>query len=359
MKDPLILVINPGSTSTKMAVYQGKDRIHEKNVSHDESELKRYQSVKEQLLFRQAAVLDFLNGIKLMPKDLSCVMGRGGVLSPVEGGTYLIDDAMCHQLSNSIKNHASNLGALIAKNIADEAGIKAYIADPTVVDEMEPLARISGYSGVERKSVFHALNQKACARKAACSLNKKYEECCIIVAHLGGGISVGAHKKGKVVDVNNCLDGDGPFSPERAGGVPVYGILDICSRGGADKNEIYKSFVGRGGLVSYLGTKDARVIEKMIAAGNENAGLVFEAMAYQIAKEIGACAAVLKGEVDAIVITGGLVHSKRLIEWILERIRFLAPVLIYPGEDEVEALAMAGIRVMTGEEDYKIYKSNV
>jgi len=355
MKEPLILVINPGSTSTKLAVYQGDCRTYEKNLQHNTDDLRKFQSVNEQLPFRQAAVLQFLYEIGLKPQDLSCVMGRGGFLRPIEGGTYLVDDALCQDLLSSVKEHASNLGALIAGRIADQAGIKALTTDPVVVDEMEPLARISGYNSVERKSVFHALNQKACARKAADSLNKKYEECCLIIAHLGGGISVGAHKNGKVIDVNNCLDGDGPFSPERAGGIPMSSLLDICFRNDANKKEIYRNLVGTGGLVSYLNTNDAREVEKMIETGDAKARLIFEAMAYQVAKEIGGCATVLKGAINAVILTGGLAHSKLLVEWISDRVRFLAPILVHPGEDEMEALALAGMRVLSGEEAYKFY----
>lgn len=356
MKEPLILVINPGSTSTKLAIFQRENRIFNKNLIHNADELRKYQSVSEQLPFRQSAVLEFLNETGLKPQDLNCVMGRGGFLKPTEGGTYLVDYDMCQDLLQPSKEHACNLGALIAGSIANDVGIKAFITDPVVVDEMEPLARISGHSGIERRSVFHALNQKACARKAADSYNKKYEECCFIIAHLGGGISVGAHKKGKVIDVNNCLDGDGPFSPERSGGMPMSNLLDICFKDKADKKNIYKSMVGQGGLVSYLNTNDARKVEKMIEAADEKASIVYEAMAYQVSKEIGSCATVLKGDVDAIVITGGLAHSKMLINWILERVSFLAPVLVYPGEDEMESLALAGMRVLDKKEAYKIYK---
>lgn len=355
MKKPLILVVNPGSTSTKLAIFRGERREHEKTLSHNAEELKKFGSVSGQLRFRQEAVLGFLDEIGLKPRDFSCVMGRGGLLKPIEGGTYLVDDTMYRELLTPRKEHASNLGGLIAKEIADTAGIKAFIADPVVVDEMEPVARVSGLEGTERISIFHALNHKACARKAAEHLGRKYEECSLIVAHLGGGISVGVHKRGRAVDVNNALDGDGPFSPERAGGIPVISLLDLCFREGADKKEIYRQLVGTGGLVSYLNTNDAREAERMIREGDEKARLVYEAMAYQVAKEIGGCAAVLKGSVDAVVLTGGLAHSRMLTDWIRERVGFLAPVLIYPGEGEMEALAQAGLRILSGAEAGKTY----
>lgn len=355
MEEPLILVVNPGSTSTKLAIFRGERREFEKTLLHNTDELKKFKSVSDQLNFRQEAVLGFLAEIGLKPQDFSCVMGRGGLLKPIEGGTYLVDDTMCRELLTPRKEHASNLGALIAKEIAAAAGIKAFIADPVVVDEMEPLARISGLEGAERISIFHALNQKACARKVAEHLGRNYEECALIIAHLGGGISVAAHKQGKVIDVNNTLDGDGPFSPERAGSIPMCSLLDICFRNGADKKEIQRRLVGEGGLVSYLNTNDAREVEKRISAGDGKAKLIYEALAYQVAKEIGGCAAVLKGNAEAIVLTGGLAYSKMLTEWIRERVEFLAPVLIHPGEGEMEALALAGIRVLSGSEAYKIY----
>ncbi|MCR4441990.1 MAG: butyrate kinase [Peptococcaceae bacterium] len=356
MKKERILVINPGSTSTKIAVFEGENVAAEKNIDHDAAVIKKYARVADQLEFRKKAVLDFLQEAGIPAGSLDCVVGRGGLLRPISGGTYLVDEAMCRELQNAEKEHASNLGALISWEIARPLGICSYIADPVVVDEMEPLARLSGLKGIERKSVFHALNQKAVARQAAAALNKGYGECCLIVAHLGGGISVGAHRNGRVIDVNNALDGDGPFSPERAGGMPVCAVIDLCLHSGLGEKEIKKRLVGGGGLVSYLGTNDARKVEAMIREGNEEARLVFEAMAYQVAKEIGSCAAVLKGRVDAVVLTGGLAHSGMLVGWIRERVEFIAPVLVYPGEGEMEALAAAGLRVLRGEEPPRRYE---
>jgi butyrate kinase len=252
--------------------------------------------------------------------------------------------------------HASNLGGILAREIASQLNIPAFIVDPVVVDEMEEVARLSGMPDIERISIFHALNQKAVARRAARDLGKSYEEANLIVAHLGGGISVGAHKKGRVVDVNNALDGEGPFSPERAGGLPAEGLLKLCFSGKYTMDEIKKKMVGKGGLVAYLKTNDAREVEKMIEEGNKEAELIYRAMAYQIAKEIGNCAAVLCGQVDAIVLTGGIAHSKMLTGWIKERVEFISQVMTYPGEDEMSALAEGGLRVLRGEEKAKEYK---
>lgn len=354
-KEKLILVINPGSTSTKTAVFIDKKCIADKNIAHTPAELNKFKNVYEQLSMRQEAVLKFIEECNISIFSLSCVVGRGGLLKPLAGGTYLVDDNMCLELKDTDKQHASNLGALLAKRIADEAGIDAFIVDPVVVDEMAPLARISGIKGIERISIFHALNQKAAARKAAAIIGKAYEECRFIVAHLGGGISVGAHQNGLVVDVNNALDGDGPFSPERAGSVPVTGLIKMCFHSGLKENEVRKRLVGNGGLVSYLGTNDARDVEKMIEDNVPEARIIFDAMAYQIAKEIGACAAVLYGKVDAIILTGGLTYSALLVRYIKERIEFLAPMMVFPGEGEMEALALGALRVLNGLEQYKRY----
>lgn len=357
-KNPMILVINPGSTSTKVALFKGEELKVEETISHSSAELNRYKHIVEQQNFRKEGVLNFLTRTGFSIASLQCVVGRGGILPPLEGGTYLVNDKMCQDLYNAEKEHASNLGALLAKEIADKLGIPSFIVDPVVVDELEPLARLSGQKGIERRSIFHALNQKAIARKVANQLQKDYLDCDLIVAHLGGGISVGVHHRGRVIDVNNALDGDGPFSPERSGGIPNGNLIKICFQRGLKENEVVKSLVGRGGLVSYLGTNDARLVEEMVRQGDEEAILAYQGMAYQIAKEICGCAAVLKGKVDAVVLTGGLSYSKMLIEWIKERVSFLSPVLVLPGEGEMEALARGALRVIKGEEEYKSY-SNV
>ncbi|MBC7194519.1 MAG: butyrate kinase, partial [Caldisericia bacterium] len=288
---------------------------------------------------------------------ISCIVGRGGLIKPVESGTYIINEKMIEDLKEAKRGeHASNLGAIIAYEIAKELKIPAYIVDPVVVDEMDDVARISGLKGIERKSIFHALNQKAVARRAAKDLGKKYEDVNLIVVHLGGGISVGAHRKGRVVDVNNALNGDGPFAPERAGGLPTQDLVDLCFSGKYTFDEMKKKLAGEGGLVSHLGTNDAREVEKRIENGDSYARLVYEAMAYQVSRTIGEMAAVLKGEIDAIVITGGIAYSKMLVDWIRERVSFLGKILVYPGEDEMEALALGALRVLRKEEEPKIYE---
>lgn len=355
MNKRMILVINPGSTSTKTAVFAGSQVVAEKNLSHKAEDLKQYKQVKDQLSFRKEAILEFLKEIEIPLDRIDCVVARGGLLKPISGGTYLINKTMCRDLIETRQEHASNLGALIAKDLADKKGVPSFIVDPVVVDEMQPLAKISGLKGIERKSIFHALNQKAAARKAAAEIGLEYEKGNFIVAHLGGGISIGAHEQGQVIDVNNALDGDGPFSPERAGGLPVGSIIDRCYNSGIPENELKKEIVGKGGLVSYLETNDARNVEKMIEEGDRYAYLVFEAMAYQVAKEIGICATVLKGQIDAIVLTGGIAYSKRFVQWVKERVDFLALLLVFPGEFEMEALAEGAVRIFNGEEIAKIY----
>jgi len=352
-----LLIINPGSTSTKIAIYDNEKPVLEQTLRHSNEELAPYSTIIDQYEFRKNVILDTLNSNGINISKLNAVVGRGGLLKPMEGGTYRVNDRMLEDLRNAIMGqHASNLGAIIANEIASQLGIPAFIVDPVVVDEMDDIARLSGMPEISRKSILHALNQKAVARRAAADLGKKYEDLNLIVAHMGGGISVGAHRKGRVVDVNNALDGEGPFSPERAGGLPVGGLIKLCYSGKYTLEEMKKKLVGKGGLVAYLGTNDGREVTKMIEAGDKNAELVYEAMAYQVAKEIGACAAVLEGKVDAVCITGGLAYDSRLMGWIKERVEFIAEVRIYPGEDEMIALAQGGLRVLRGEEQAKEYK---
>jgi len=270
----------------------------------------------------------------------------------MKGGTYEVDDAMIEDLKVGVLGeHASNLGGVIAHEIASKLNIPAFIVDPVVVDEMDPVARISGMPELPRISIFHALNQKAVARRAAAELNKHYDECNFVVAHLGGGISVGAHHKGRVVDVNNALDGEGPFSPERSGGLPVGDLAKLCYSGKITHGDLKKKIKGQGGLVAYLNTNDGREVTQMIKDGNKEAELIYKAMAYQVAKEIGMCATVLKGKVDAVIITGGLAYDKALIGWITESVSFIGDIIVYPGEDEMSALALGGLRVLKGEEE--------
>ena len=349
-------MINPGSTSTKIAVYDGHERLLEEKLSHSKEELDRYPHIIDQYDIRKELVLKYLTEHQIPLDSLDAVVGRGGLLHPLEGGCYRINDRMLDDLRQAVMGeHASNLGAMIARAIGDEIGKPSFIVDPVVVDEMESFARYSGAPEIPRLSIFHALNQKAEARHVAQLLNKRYDECNFIVAHLGGGISVGAHRRGRVIDVNNALDGDGPFSPERSGGLPVGQLARLCFLGKWTLDQIKQRIKGHGGLVAYLGTNDGGEIAKRIEAGDGHAREVFEAMAYQVAKEIGAMAAVLEGEIDAIIITGGLAHISFFVEWIVKRVRFIAPIKIMPGEDEMFALHEGALRVLHGEEQAKEY----
>lgn len=352
-----ILTINPGSTSTKIAIFDNEKPVFEETLRHSSDEIGKYDTIFDQYEFRKNVILETLNDNGMNLTKLDAVVGRGGLLKPIAGGTYKVDDNMLDDLKVGVLGaHASNLGGVIAYEIAGQLNIPSYIVDPVVVDEMHDLARISGMPEIERKSIFHALNQKAVARRAAQEAGKKYEEMNYIVAHLGGGVSVGAHEKGKVIDVANALDGEGPFSPERSGGLPVGDLAKLCFSGKYTLAEIKKKITGNGGLVAYLGTNDGRDVVKMIEGGDQKAEVVYKAMAYQVAKEIGACAAVLKGKVDAILVTGGIAYDKMFVQWIKDSVAFIADVKVYPGEDEMIALAEGGLRVLRGEEEAKSYK---
>ncbi|QOR35837.1 butyrate kinase [Clostridium sp. 'deep sea'] len=353
----LILAINPGSTSTKFSVYNGENEILEEVLRHSSEEISKYSNIIEQLEFRKKVILDSLKENKINLNNLSAIVGRGGLLRPLTGGTYEVNDNMLTDLkSGKYGEHASNLGAIIAYEIAKEYNIPSYIVDPVVVDEMTDIARLSGHPKLVRKSIFHALNQKAVARKVAKEMGKKYEELNMIVVHLGGGISVGLHQNGRVVDVNNALDGDGPFTPERAGSLPAGGLAKLCFSGEYNLGQVKKLLKGKGGLVAYLDSNDGREVCKRINEGDEKALLVYKAMAYQIAKEIGGLAAGCKGETDAIVITGGLAYDKEyLMPWVTKAVEFIAPVKIVPGEMEMEALALGALRVLNKEEDVNVY----
>ncbi len=354
-----VLVINPGSTSTKIAVFEGNKELCGKTIRHSTEELAPYKNITDQYEFRKNKVLEALKEKDIPIESLHAVVGRGGLLKPIEGGTYKVNEKMIEDLKVGVLGeHASNLGGIIANEIAKLAGdIPAFIVDPVVVDEMDKLARYSGRPEIWRKSIFHALNQKAVARRYAAEIGKKYEELNLIVAHLGGGISVGVHRKGKVIDVNNALNGDGPFSPERAGGLPAWDLIEIALSGKYTRNELKKFLAGKGGIVAYLGINDMRKVQDEISKGNEEYREVYEAMAYQVAKEIGAGATVLKGEVDAIIITGGLAYDDEFfVPWLKERVGFIAKVVVYPGEDEMKALYEGAVRVLSGEEEAKIYE---
>lgn len=355
--DELILVINPGSTSTKIAVYKEGRELFGRTLRHSGEELAPYKSVADQLGFRKQTIKDALreNGINLC--DLSLIVGRGGLIRPVPSGVYIVNDAMIEDIrSGKNGEHASNLGALMAKELADEAGsVMAIIADPVVVDELEPVARITGHPDIKKVSIFHALNQKAIAKLYAAEHGKKYEELNLIVAHLGGGVSVGIHKKGRVVDVNDALNGEGPFSPERSGSLPAAPLVELCFSGTRSKEEIKKMISGRGGVMAYLGTNSFQEVEKRVKEGDRQAQLISEAFACQLAKEIGAMATVVSGKVDAIILTGGIAYNRELMESVKSKVSFIASVSIYPGEDEMGALAKNGFNVLHGKEEAKVY----
>ncbi|MEH7253177.1 butyrate kinase [Neobacillus niacini] len=351
-----ILTINPGSTSTKIGVFDNEISILEKTIRHDSEIINSFATIIDQFEFRKSTILETLDNEGINISKLNAVCGRGGVLRPIEGGTYAVNEMMLNDLRTGFAGqHASNLGGIIAYEIASGLNIPSFIVDPVVVDELEPIARISGFSLIERVSIFHALNQKAVARRVAKELGKKYTELNLIITHMGGGITVGVHKQGRVIDVNNGLHGEGPFSPERAGTVPVGDLVALCYSGQYYRDEIMKKLVGQGGLVSYLGTNDAVEVEKRIEAGDQKAALIYEAMAYQVAKEIGAASVVLAGKVDAIVLTGGLAYGKGFVKSITDRINWIADTIIQPGENELQALAEGALRVLRGEEMVKDY----
>lgn len=359
MNKKLILAINPGSTSTKVAVFNiDNEKVFLKNIKHSNEEIAKFSCISDQYEFRKEFIKAELESAGIDLNDISVIVGRGGLVKPIPSGLYRVNEAMKADLRKGVLGeHASNLGGLIADDLANSIeGAQAFIADPVVVDEMEPLARISGHPEFERVSIFHALNQKAIAKGHAKLQNKKYDELNLIVAHLGGGISVGAHCKGRVIDVNQALDGDGPFSPERSGGLPSGAVAKLCFSGKYTHAEIKKMITGQGGLTAYLDTNDALEVENRVKAGDEKAKLIYEAMAYQISKEIGACAAVLKGKVDAVLITGGVAYDKGFVNWIKERVEFIAPFFVYPGEDEMQALAFNGIEFLKGETKSLEYK---
>jgi butyrate kinase len=353
-KDKLILAINPGSTSTKIAVYNNDKQIYIKEINHTLRDLAKYASIMDQLDFRKFNILNLLKNTGFSLDDFTCIVGRGGRLKPIPAGTYLVNDTMLRELKKN-SEHASSLGAFLAKDIADRIGVRSYVVDPISVDEMEEVARISGMPGIERESIFHALNQKAVARRAAAVLKKTYNKANLIVAHLGGGISVGIHRKGKVVDVNNALCGDGPFAPTRSGGLPVWACIEYARSGKHTLGDLKKNIMNQGGVVSYLGTDDMKIVKEMVKQGNRKARIVYEAMAYQIAKEIGAGAAVLSGKVDAIVFTGGLARDKEFIDLIRKKIKFIARVMVYPGNNEMNALVQGVLRVLYCKEKAKEY----
>lgn len=349
-----ILAINPGSTSTKIALYEDEREIFVKTLEHPAKEVEQYGKVEDQFEMRKNAVLSCLKEKGLDVEELSAVVGRGGMLPPVQSGAYLVNERMVNRLANNpVMEHASNLGAIIAYEIARSISVPAYIYDSVRVDELKDIARISGMPDIPRTSTSHALNSRAMAMKAAKKHGRQYAGMNFVVAHLGGGISLSAHEKGRMVDI--VSDDEGPFSPERAGRVPCRALIDLCYSGKFDKRAMHKKLRGNGGIKAYLNTVDVREVERMIEKGDENAGLIFEAMAYQVSKAVGELATVLEGKVDAIVITGGIAYSNKMTALIKKRVEFIAPVEIMPGENEMESLALGTLRVLKGEEIARQY----
>ena len=361
MNEYRILAINPGSTSTKFAVYYNEECKLNKTLRHSITELSRYKSVIQQFDFRKGLIIEALMEEGFDVDSLKFIIGRGGLTYPMESGVYLINNLMLKHASEGVYGqHASNLGPLMADYIANQIpGARAFIADPVVTDEIDDIARITGHPRFEKRSIFHALNQKATARLHARKNGTKYEKLNLVVAHLGGGISVGAHKKGRVVDVNNGLDGDGPFSPERSGGLPTGQMIDFCFNSHLPKEEVRRMVVGEGGYVAYLGTNNAKDVEEKAKEGDEKARLIQDALGYQVAKTIGEMAVVLDGNVDAILLTGGVAYNKYLTEYIRKKVGFIAPVVVYPGEDELDALARNALRVARQETEAKIYEPKI
>ena len=351
------LIINPGSTSTKIAVFDDETMVFEKTIRHTNEELQQFNRVSDQFQFRKDMIILALKENSISLDMLDAVVGRGGLIKPVEGGTYTVNDKLIEDLRKNVKvEHASNLGAPLARSIADEVNIPSFIVDPVVVDEMEDVARVSGHPDFERISIWHALNQRAVARRAAMEqFGRKYEDLNFVVAHLGGGISIGAHKKGRAVDVNNALNGEGPFSPERSGSLPMGQLVKMCFSGLYTEAQINKMMVGKGGISAHLGTNSAKEISDRAQAGDEKAKLIYSAMAYQVAKAIGEYAVVLEGDVDAILITGGIAYDEYFVKMIEDKVKFIAKVIAYPGEDELLALAQGGLRVLKGIENPKTY----
>lgn len=353
-----ILVINPGSTSTKIGVFDNNKLVVERNITHSAEELKNYTMIAEQMPLRKSTILNVLNEESIELETIDAFCGRGGLLRAIPGGTYSIDEEMLSDLRDGYNGqHASNLGGILAYEIGE--GKPSFIVDPVVVDELDDIARITGIKEINRKSIFHALNQKAVARRFALEKKVTYESLNLIVAHLGGGITVGAHKDGKVIDVKNGLDGEGPFSPERAGSIPTGELVELCFSGKYSKEEIKRMLVGKGGLMNHFQTNDARNVVKEIHEGNAEAEVVFSAMAYQVAKEIGAQSIVLQGKIDGIILTGGLANNQLFIKKISERISWLSEVVVYPGEDELPSLALGALRVLSGQEVAKNYRDYI
>jgi butyrate kinase len=357
MKEYRILAINPGSTSTKFAVYFDDVCKLSRTIRHSLEDLSFYRSIYHQFDFRKGLIIESLVQEGIAVDSIKYIIGRGGLTYPVESGVYYVNNLMLeHAREGVLGQHASNLGPLIADYVANQIpGATAFIADPVVTDELSDVARITGHPAFTKRSIFHALNQKAMAREYAGQVGIAYENLRLIVVHLGGGISVGAHLNGKVIDVNNALDGDGPFSPERSGSLPVGQVIDLCFEGHLSKEEIRRMVVGEGGYVAYLGTNDALEVEKRARGGDQKAQFIQEALGYQVARLIGEMAVVLNGQVDAILVTGGMAHNRDLVSYLQKKTAFIANLRVFPGEDELGALARNALMVARGEQAAKIY----
>ncbi len=350
------LIINPGSTSTKIGVFEDETLLFEETLRHSTEEISQYATIFDQKDFRKKIITDLLKEKNFDVNSLNMVVGRGGMLKPIPGGTYAVTDDLLEDLKVGVQGqHASNLGGILAREIADSIGVPSYIVDPVVVDELSPTARYSGMAEIPRGSIFHALNQKAVAKRYAAEIGKPYESLRLIVVHMGGGVSVGAHEDGKVVDVFSAFDGDGAFSPERAGGVPCGALVKLCFSGKYTEKEIYAKLIGKGGFNAYCGTNDMRDVEKKVQEGDKKAEEVREAFITQVAKDIGSMACVLQGKVDQILVTGGIAYDKAVVAGLKAKAEWISPMTIYPGEDELTALVQGGLRVMKGEEEVKVY----
>ena len=350
------LIINPGSTSTKIGVFEDETLLFEETLRHSTEEIAQYASIVDQKDFRKEIIVNLLNEKNFDINSLNMVVGRGGMLKPIPGGTYAVTDELLEDLKIGKQGqHASNLGGILAREIGDSIGVPSFIVDPVVVDEMMPIARHSGVPELPRTSVFHALNQKAVAKRYANEIGKAYTDLNLIVVHMGGGVSVGAHKNGRVVDIFNALDGDGAFSPERAGSVPSGALIKMCFSGKYTEKEVYKKIVGNGGFNAYMGTNDMRDVEKAVLAGDEQAIEYRDAFVLQVAKDMGSMACVLDGKVDQIIVTGGIAYDKGVVAGLKERAEWIAPFTVYPGEDELLALVQGGLRVVNGVEEAMKY----
>ena len=351
-----ILIINPGSTSTKIGVYEDETQLMEETLRHSTEEIAKYDTIYDQKDFRKEVILDVLKEKNVDLNDIDVVVGRGGLLKPIPGGTYATTPELLEDLKIGKQGqHASNLGGILAKEIASEINVPSYIVDPVVVDELQDVARLSGHPEMPRISIFHALNQKEIGIRFAAKQGKKYEELNLIVCHMGGGVSIGAHMKGSVVDTQNALDGEGPFSPERSGSLPTGQLVKQCFSGKYTEGEMHRMLSGRGGLVAYTGSNDMRYLLAQAEHDKKIAGVV-DAFHYQIGKEIGAMAAVMHGKVDQIILTGGIAYGKETVDAISEMVGWIAPITVYPGEDELLALAQGALRVLKGEEKAQEYR---